>query len=49
MIKVLAAELSDRGIAAMHLQVRRENPAFRLYERMGFVASPRIVMTKSLK
>lgn len=47
-IDLLAAELATRGIGAMHLQVRKENPAFRLYERMGFVASPRIVMTKKL-
>ncbi|CAN5915058.1 hypothetical protein BH11MYX2_BH11MYX2_08420 [soil metagenome] len=48
-IELLAAELSDRDIGAMHLQVRPENPAFRLYERMGFEASPRTVMTKRLR
>ncbi|HEY4178485.1 MAG TPA: GNAT family N-acetyltransferase [Kofleriaceae bacterium] len=47
-IDLLAAALRERNVGAMHLQVRTENPAFRLYERMGFVASPRTVMTKRL-
>jgi ribosomal protein S18 acetylase RimI-like enzyme len=37
-----------RGIRALHLQVRPENPARKLYERSGFVASPRVVMTRRL-
>jgi hypothetical protein len=32
----------------LHLQVRPENPAKRLYDRTGFVASPRIVMTRTI-
>ena len=47
-ITALEAELKLRDVQAMHLQVRSENPAFRLYERMGFVASPRTVMTRRL-
>lgn len=47
-ITALEAELRARGVLAMHLQVRPENPAFRLYERMGFVASPRTIMTRRL-
>jgi ribosomal protein S18 acetylase RimI-like enzyme len=47
-IVALEAELRLRDVQAMHLQVRSENPAFRLYERMGFVASPRTVMTRRL-
>jgi ribosomal protein S18 acetylase RimI-like enzyme len=44
----LAAELRGRGVQALHLQVRRDSPALRLYERSGFVASPRMVMTRRL-
>ncbi len=47
-IEALEAELKLRDVLAMHLQVRRENPAFRLYERSGFVASPRTIMTRRL-
>jgi len=47
-ITALEAELRARDVLAMHLQVRPENPAFRLYERMGFVASPRTIMTRRL-
>jgi hypothetical protein len=32
----------------MHLQVRPDNEAVRVYERAGFVASPRIVLTRRL-
>ena len=44
----LADELRARGVRAVHLQVRPENPALRLYERSGFTASPRLVMTRRL-
>lgn len=47
-LAALEQELRQRGVLAMHLQVRPENPAFRLYERSGFVASPRVVMTRRL-
>ncbi len=44
----LAPELRGRGVHALHLQVRPENPALRLYERTGFVRSPRVIMTRRL-
>lgn len=47
-LRLLAPELRARGVNALHLQVRPENPALRLYQRSGFVASPRIVMTHRL-
>ena len=47
-LDLLADELRLRDIKAMHLQVRRENPAARLYDRTGFIASPRQVMTRLL-
>ena len=36
------------GVHALHLQVRPENPALRLYERHGFSRSPRLIMTRRL-
>jgi ribosomal protein S18 acetylase RimI-like enzyme len=47
-IELLIPELRVRDVGALHLQVRPENPAKRLYERTGFVASPRIVMTRMI-
>lgn len=47
-LAALPDELRARGVRALHLQVRPDNPARRLYERVGFVASPRVVMTKRL-
>ena len=47
-IEQLAPILRTLGVGALHLQVRPENPARRLYERRGFVASPRIIMTRRL-
>ncbi len=47
-ITALETELRQRDVLAMHLQVRSENPAARLYQRMGFVASPRTIMTRRL-
>lgn len=47
-IELLIPELKLRDVGAVHLQVRPENPAFRLYERSGFVASPRTVMTRAI-
>lgn len=44
----LVPVLRTLGVAALHLQVRPDNPARRLYERRGFVASPRLVMTRRL-
>ena len=34
---------------ALHLQVRPENPALRLYERSGFSRSPRLILTRRLR
>ena len=47
-LRLLGPELRDRGVHALHLQVRPDNPAIRLYQRSGFVASPRVVMTHRL-
>ena len=47
-LELLVPELRARGVHALHLQVRPENPAMRLYRRSGFVASPRVVMTRPL-
>ncbi len=47
-LELLAPALRAHGVHALHLQVRPENPARRLYERLGFVASPRVVMTRRL-
>lgn len=47
-LDALATELRGRDIRALHLQVRPDNPARRLYERSGFTASPRLVMTRRL-
>lgn len=44
----LPGELRQRDVRALHLQVRPENPALRLYQRAGFTASPRLVMTRRL-
>ncbi|MDB4958824.1 MAG: acetyltransferase [Myxococcales bacterium] len=48
-LELLDPELRRRDIAALHLQVRPENPAMRLYERSGFVRSPRAIMTRRLR
>ena len=47
-LDALEPELRARGVHALHLQVRPENPALRLYERRGFVRSPRLIMTRRL-
>ena len=48
MLGLLDGELRARGVRALHLQVRPENPALRLYERRGFVVSPRRIMTRRI-
>ena len=48
-LEALAPRLRALGVGALHLQVRPDNPARRLYQRAGFVASPRIVMTRKLR
>lgn len=47
-LELLGGALRERGVRALHLQVRPENPARRLYERTGFTASRRVVMTRRL-
>ena len=47
-LAALDGELRDRGVHALHLQVRPENAAVRLYERAGFTRSPRLLMTRRL-
>ena len=40
-LDLLDEQLRALDVRAVHLQVRPENPAFRLYERSRFVVSPR--------
>jgi ribosomal protein S18 acetylase RimI-like enzyme len=47
-LTLLEDELRARGVRALHLQVRPDNPALRLYERTGFTMSPRRIMTRRL-
>lgn len=47
-LELLEAELVQHGVRALHLQVRPENPALRLYERAGFTRSPRLILTRRL-
>lgn len=47
-LDLLAPELNKLGVHALHLEVRPENPAIRLYQRSGFIASPRVLMTRRL-
>ena len=47
-LALLDAELRPLGVRALHLQVRPENPALRLYERAGFERSPRLILTRRL-
>jgi ribosomal protein S18 acetylase RimI-like enzyme len=47
-LALLDGELRALEVRALHLGVRPENPAVRLYERAGFEASPRLFMTRRL-
>jgi ribosomal protein S18 acetylase RimI-like enzyme len=47
-LALLDGELRALEVRALHLMVRPENPAVRLYERAGFEASPRRFMTRRL-
>lgn len=47
-LRAIEAELRARSIKALHLQVRPDNPAVALYERLGFTRVPRLVMTRRL-
>lgn len=47
-LALLDSELATHDVRALHLQVRPENPALRLYERAGFTRSPRLILTRRL-
>ena len=47
-LHAIQVDLRARGIKALHLQVRPDNPAVALYERLGFTRVPRLVMTRRL-
>jgi ribosomal protein S18 acetylase RimI-like enzyme len=47
-LEALATRLRGLGVHAMHLQVRSDNPALRLYERTGFTRVPRLIMSRRL-
>jgi len=47
-LDMLTPILRDLGVNAVHLQVRDENPAKRLYERAGFTIVPRLIMSRRL-
>lgn len=47
-MQAIEQELKARDVLAVHLQVRAENPALRLYQRMGFHEVPRLIMSKRL-
>jgi ribosomal protein S18 acetylase RimI-like enzyme len=47
-LALLDGELRHEQVRALHLQVRPENPALLLYERVGFVRSPRLVLTRRI-
>ncbi|HEX7701331.1 MAG TPA: GNAT family N-acetyltransferase [Kofleriaceae bacterium] len=47
-LDALASVLRGLGVHAMHLQVRADNPALRLYERAGFTKVPRLIMSRRL-
>jgi len=48
-LELLDAALKPHRVHALHLQVRPENPALRLYERSGFSRSPRLILTRRLR
>jgi len=48
-MELALAEARRNGVAAVHLVVRHENaPALRVYEKAGFVAPGRLLLTKKL-
>ena len=47
-LALLPGELRALEVRALHVMVRPENPALRLYARAGFEASPRVLMTRRL-
>lgn len=48
-VEAAVAAARAEGVRALHLQVRPDNPrARRLYERLGFHASPRVILSRKL-
>lgn len=47
-LELITSELRALDIQALHLQVRPDNPARRLYQRIGFEDVPRVTMTRRL-
>jgi ribosomal protein S18 acetylase RimI-like enzyme len=47
-LALLDPELRALGVRALHLQVRPDNHATRLYERAGFAVVPRWIMSRRL-
>ena len=47
-LELIKQELRERDVRALHLEVRADNPALRLYERAGFEPSTRVAMTHRL-
>jgi ribosomal protein S18 acetylase RimI-like enzyme len=48
LLGVVETAAREAGAGAIHLQVRPENPAQRLYRRAGFDASPRLFLSRTL-
>ena len=47
-LALLEAELKPLDVKALHLQVRADNPAMRVYQRAGFAAVQRTIMSRRL-
>lgn len=47
-LELVKHELRQHDVRALHLEVRADNPALRLYERAGFAPSTRLAMTHRL-
>jgi len=48
LLRSVESAAREAGAGAIHLQVRPENPAQRLYLRSGFGASPRLFLSRTL-
>lgn len=48
LLEAVQSAAREAGAGAVHLQVRPENPAQRLYLRSGFGASPRLFLSRTL-
>ena len=47
-LELLAGEARRLGVRGLHLQVRPDNPAARLYHRAGFAEVPRRILSRRL-